>query len=538
LPFNPLREDFKMKLSNTWRCCFLLAGLAGGISGQMGAAGAAEPDLRASSALMRLALPYSPYVFDLSVQAARSLAEVTYGQRSYDPLTGSFVASDLEIRRDALDVHIRRLRIGEAVIMLEGVAVRTEGLPLPPELREGLRKLDRETIVGDLVMTLKRDDARSALALDIALDMDGIGAISAQGAVDNFHVLVPLDEMDSNFSEEPTVSGFLTNASVAYRDAGLAATVNEILAQQQGVSPDDMRNGIAVLPVGAVGDILNSLPGGASPALRDQAMAWARVVEAFIREPDAIRVSVAPKEPFPLSALQQGMLDEALIAALDPDVVAGAAAGKPAVAPPAGPVEAAAAQVLGDAVVQDREAGARALLALAGKGDTEAVAKIALLFGDGRQPDLQPAELADLYRFLLVGRALGQPVSDAVLAALAGSFDAGAARGAEISAAAFFRENTEEGRALAPLSSTTIGDYDTGGLRARAFDAYEGRGVTRDLTEAYAVALVAAAAGDELAAGLRDTLANAAREKRVVVSVDEAKARAADLWAAYSAGRQ
>ena len=58
----------------------------------------------------------------------------------------------------------------------------------------------------------------------------------------------------------------------------------------------------------------------------------------------------------------------------------------------------------------------------------------------------------------------------------------------------------------------------------------------RSFTNAYAVALVAAAAGDPFAARLRDDIAAALEEKRIVLSLADSRAQADELWAAYSSG--
>lgn len=494
---------------------------------------ASEPVLQPASPLARFFLPFSPFVFDVVIQVSRSFAEVTYGQRAYDPITQNFVISDLHVRRDSVDVSIRRLRFGEDLMMAEGVSVDTKNLPLPPPLRDGLTRLGRETVVANLVATLRRDDARSALAVDLALDVDGVGALSMQGVVDNFHILVPLSEMTGDFSTQPVVAGVLKHASVSYKDAGFAAVANAIAAEQQGVSAEDLRNGLAVMPVMSVADLLSSLPGGASPALQERATGWARVVEAFIRTPDRISVSLNPLEPVPLALLQTGRFDEETLVALNPDVTNGSATPKLA-GQPANPIEAAAAMITGAGVLQDRESGARKLLTLAGGGDVDAVHELAATFGVTTTPDLQPAELADLYKYLLVARALGDQVSDGALSAFGTKLGPNLQRVTELAASAYFKGMTEAGRAMIFLSPDTIKTYDAGQLRVMAYDTYEGRGVTRNFTEAYAIALVAAAAGDPLAVSLRDNLASAAADKRVVLSMDEARTRAAALWAGYA----
>lgn len=499
---------------------------------------AAELDLRPDSPIVRYFLPYAPFAFDLAVQAGRGFGEITYGERHYDPITESFVVSDFHIRRDAFDMTLRRLRLGQSTLSLEGIAVDTRGLPLDPPMRDALKQLDSETVTGTLALSVVRDDARSAFATNMALDLDNIGALSVQAEIDNFHLLVPLGEIvegSETLSNDPKLSGSLNSARIAYADHGLINVVSAIAAQGQGVTPGQLREGIAVMPTMSVDQWLATLPGGATPALREKALGWARTLEGFIRKPDSIALTLYPEEPVALARLQTGVVDEALLNDLNPslstgeDVLAVASA-----ADDSTPVGAAAALAVGDSVPQNRDAAAKTLLSLASSGDEEAVLTLASLFGAGTPPAFETSDLALLYQYLIVGKALGASVSEASLTALVKVIPATNLRGAEIAAGAFFRDKTEAGKERPALTAETITGYSASGLRILAFDFYEGIDVPRDLTEAYAVALVAAAAGDPQAPSLRDSLGAAAQDKRIVVSMDEARARAAALWAAYS----
>jgi hypothetical protein len=292
------------------------------------------------------------------------------------------------------------------------------------------------------------------------------------------------------------------------------------------------------MPVAMVGGLLDGLPGGASPALKESALAWARIVESFLKDGDAIRVTVEPQEPVPLARLQAGVLDEALITALNPSVSnsfdVDISAGDDA---PEGALGEAGALISGQGAPQNKEAGAQVLLGLAASGDIEAVRKLGTVFGSAALPDLDTPSLASLYSYLLVARALdGGSVSDAALARLASAIGPEAQLQAEGEAASFFHARTEEGQKNPPLSSETIAKLDANRLRALAYDLYEGRGVPRSFTNAYAVALVAAAAGDPFAARLRDDIAAALEEKRIVLSLADSRAQADELWAAYSSG--
>lgn len=505
-----------------------------------------EPIYAAENPIVRALLPYAPYAFDLSLQVARSFAEIGYDQRSYDPITGDFVVSGLRIKRDIVDVTIDRLRIGENTVQAQGVAMDTRGLPLPPEMREALQSLNRETVTADFAGMLRRDDTRSAMALDMSIDLDGMGALNLQAAVDKFHILVPLPETfpdnqagfpDGDASQPtppPQFSGELRDGSLVYRDRGLIKAAAAIAAKQQGVPPEQFLQGVASVPLMSVNQMLDGLPGGASPALRTEATLWAQALQTFLTSPDAIRISFNPAQPLPLARFESGVIDEPLIAALNPTVAIGPAAIAPAVARSDTPLLAAQSLLSGRATLQNPEEGARSLIALAKAGDIEAAKQLAAALAAGPLPALDAAERQELIAYLLVARALGEPVSDPLLGRVGQGLDSAGIRDGEITAAVYFKQNTPNGAGKAAVSPESVKSFDPAQLRKMAFDAYEGMTVTRDLTEAYGLALVASAAGDPIAATLRDRLADALGQERVVIEVDDARARADALWAAYS----
>ena len=174
-------------------------------------------------------------------------------------------------------------------------------------------------------------------------------------------------------------------------------------------------------------------------------------------------------------------------------------------------------------------------MGLAATGNIEAVTRIGTVFGNGQVPALDPAGLRALYSYLLVARALDDTVSDAALSQIGATLPPEAVLAAERDATAYFRNHTDEGKASVPLTGATIADYDPGALRSLAFSLYEGHGMPRNLTQAYAVALVASAAGDPFAAKLRDDLAAAGQAGRIALSMDDARSEAGMLWAAYQA---
>ncbi len=498
-------------------------------------ASSAELSFPADNALSRAILPYTPWIFDLIVQSGRNFAEITYDRRGYDPVTGTFFVGGLHVKRDVIDFEVGRLRADLNSIMMERIAVDTHGLDLPPQLREGLRKIGRDRIEGNVLLDIKMNAARSAYDIALRYDMPDIGALALNATIDDLHILVPLSDLENaGFSQEPTLSGALVKASVAYKDDGLMPVAIDISAGEAGMSPDQLAAGIMTMPSQFAAQMIAGLPGGVSPALKDRIFAWAGAAETFLRDRGAIRVTFSPAQPVPLQRFQGGVIDEALIAALNPNVTQGfgEVVGAP---PPASSLGHAGLLISGTGAPQDREAGARALLMLAQSGDLASVRVMAATFGNAPAPELQPNELAGLYGYLLVARALDGGIGDPTLSALTAKLPPDAVLAAEREAAAYFTAHGAAGRQA--IGAETIGSYDADAIRVAAFDYYEGRGVPRDFTRALTLALVASAAGDPFAADLRDDLTGAVQRKEIVLAADVARTEAAKLWTAYQAAQ-
>lgn len=493
---------------------------------------AADIDFSSDNALARALMPYAPWVFDLAVQGGRSFAEISYARRGYDPITGSFTVNDLHVRRDAMNVSIRQMRAGPNVLMLEGVDVDTRLLDLPPPMREAMKRMGKDTISGDILIDVGMNAPRSAYDVNFRFAFPGIGLMALRATVDGFHVLVPLSDLENaNLANEPAVSGTLIGASIAYKDAGLIDTAAAIGSEGAGVTPEQLLAGIKVMPAALASQLLDELPGGASAELRELALGWARQAETFLDEKGAIRVTFSPAEPVDLARVQAGLFDEAMIAALNPSVTRGFDPPFGAQPQPAGTLALAAAQLSGVGAPQDREGGAITLIGLASTGNLDAVRKIASVFGSGPAPSLDDAGRTALYTYLLVARALDASGSDQGLALIGATLPAEAVRRAEKDAADYFDRHAPQ--KLLAVSAASIAEFDVGALSARAFALYEGRGVPRNLTKAYALALVASAAGDPFAARLRDDLGAAVQAGSAVVALDEARLEAGLLWSAY-----
>ncbi|MBX3530543.1 MAG: hypothetical protein KF849_08040 [Rhizobiaceae bacterium] len=494
---------------------------------------AAEP-LQPADALVRAALPLSPLLFDLAVTAGRSFAEITYDSRGYDAVTNSFNVSGLRVKRYAVDVSIGRLRTDLRSIMLEGIGVETQGMGLPAPFRAALRRLGGSNVQGDILLGVRADAARSSYDVTLRLDLPQMGALEVAAALDGFHVLVPIPSSDtSSYSPQPSVAGSLRSASVAFENYGLMKVALEMAAQQAGAPAEQFKAGLYLMPQQVAAQLIQRMPGGASPGLTARIRGWAAVAEEFLREEDGIRVSFAPSEPVDLWRLQTGFVDEKLIVDLNPEAAPAFAAPLPAPAEP-GSVAAAVAEIAGNGVPQDRAAGAIALLDKALAGDRGAVAALAANFGAAPAPALDGEVQAALYSSLLVARALGERVEDGALAALIGTLEPQAVLGAEMRAISLFQ--TMGGRQV--VTPGQVGKHDADALRAFAYDYYEGRKVPRNYTQALALALVASAAGDSFAARLRDDLVNASERKAILLDAALAQSEADRMWKIYEEARR
>lgn len=508
------------------------------------------PRFDGEKGLRAMLLPYAPAAFDFGILIARSFAEITYEGRHYDPVTESFVVEDLRISRDQFNASVERLRADENVTQLQGLVVDTKNLSLPPPLRAGLDRLGLQTVEGDVTVDYRTDNARAAYAVAVQMDFPKLGSIEAEGMLDGFHVLVPLGEpgeaaIDSLEtlpetgvpSQPPKILGTLRASSVTYRDAGLLDAVIDVSAQSQGVTPDEMRAGFGAMVAMGLAPSVDGLPGGEDPALRAKAQEWSKAIQSFLDNKDSIRITLDPSKPVPLERFQAGMISKATVAELNPSVVSPAPARVETVSLDGSgdPLAAARALLSGQGAIQDEAAGVRGLLTLANNGNLDAVRALGSHSGNRPLPALGESERVSLLQFLLVARALGADVSDATLASADKDLTAKERQAAEREAGRYFRERTDQGKALAPLTPETVSTFSPSRLRALAFDAYEGRSTPRDMTEAYAVALVASAAGDKPAARLRDDLARAAQEGRITLETDAARTRASALWDAYKA---
>ncbi|MGE3307531.1 MAG: hypothetical protein AB7I52_16370 [Rhizobiaceae bacterium] len=514
----------------------LAAATIAGLAVQTTATRASDLIFPVDEAVARFVMPITPYIFDLIVQSTRSVAEISYERRAYDAVTNTLFVKGLHVQRDPVDVKIGRMRLDLGSLALEDFEIDTRGLDLPPPVLDTLKAAGRDKITGDVLIGVKLDGSRSSYEVTMRYDLDGIGAITGQATIDDLHVLVPMADLAyGDVTGANNVSGSLMGATVAYQDKGFMALALKIASERGGGTPDQLKAYLLSLPATVAQQVLSSLGGGGSPEMQQRITGWAKVVEAFIKDEDAIRVTLAPARPIPLQRIAMvNRLDESLINELNPTVTKGFAMPIPA-PPAAGSAAEASALVSGVGAPQNREDGARKLMALAASGDVESVRALGVSFGTTAAPALPATEMASFYGYLLVARALDTNVSDAALSAVTAQLTPEAVLGAERAATTFFEQHG------ASSKGASLEGFDADAYRALAYDYYEGSGVPRNFTRALSLALVASAAGDPFAPDLRDDLTAAAAAKTIVLDAALARVEADLVWKKYvqeQSGRQ
>ena len=499
--------------------------------------------------LLAFLLPYTPSLFDLSVVAARNVAVVTYGSRRYDPVTRALVISGLDIRRDTFHLAIGQARISADQAVLTGVALDTADLPLDPLVREVLDKLDRQTVTGDIVVAFDADAPTADYALTASIALEGAGTLDLSADLLGFHILAPLDTADRTLgipaelqpkSDGPEVVGELRTASLSFRDSGLIAALYDVVGRSQGLSPDQARGTAAMMAGIGVASLTGALEGPPSPELQTKTADWSASIQAFLREPGRLTVTLSPAQPFDLSILNARGLTADDVLALGPQVVSGPdqriALVDPAriAAMPGGPITdtlpAAKAFIDGVGVPQDLARGVALTLVPAAKGNRVAIALLSRAVALDPGVAIPQDQLRGAYVALLLAGADGLLTDGGTADALRDRLSPEEIAAGEDDALVRWRE-TAAGKAQHAAELAAFENRDWAAIRSFAYAYYEGTAMPRNAMRAYGWASIAAAGGDRIAASLRDDLTRAVAAGRIVLPLDRARQATDDLWA-------
>lgn len=493
--------------------------------------------------LADVVLPYTPYLFDFAVTSMRSLAAITYTGRRYDPITRSLVVTGLDVDRDAVHFRVGQMRIAADQVILDDVSVDTTRLPLDRTSRAVLDELDRKIVTGSVTIGLDLDAPRANYLVQATARLDGIGAFDIDADLKGFHFLAPLDQIDGSQgpagSGQPEIRGRLASADVAFTDMGLVTALYEVLGREQGLNPQAAKGAATMIAGAAIAGMFADLPGGATPALQQRARAWSAAVQAFLRDPDRLRVSFRPMEAFDLARLTDGAADARDIEDLGADVVAGRAVAQTLLSPqelqlapdaPLGDVLALADTLLkGRGTPQNSGRALELIMPAAMDGNRTAVALLAQAIAMNPYVSIAQEKLAPTYVSLDLALAEGLPFAAESLDAIGRRLSPAEIVGAEDEAVATWRLTPVGQRQRAgEIEAFRSRDWTT--IRRLAYAYYEGAEMPRNIMRAYGWASIAAAGGDRAAARLRDELTRAAGSGKLVLPLDRARKATDDLW--------
>ncbi|ORE98296.1 hypothetical protein [Aurantimonas sp. 22II-16-19i] len=503
----------------------------------------AGPAAEDAGGLSGLILPYTPYLFDFAVTSLRSLAAITYDGRRYDPITRSLVVTGLEVGRDKVNFRIGQMRVGADQLILDDVAVDTRPLPLDPTVREVLTTLDRQTVTGNVTVGLVLDAPRADYQVQASARLDGIGAFDLDADLRGFHLLAPLDDIGGGPAaggDRPEIRGRLASGDLAFVDMGLVPALYDVLGREQGLSPDAAAAAAALIAGAGTAGLVDKLPGGATPQLRQRAQGWSAAVQAFLRAPDRLFVALRPAEPFDLARLTDGAVDARDVEDLAPEIVNGPATRQPLLTSqqlelaPDAPLEdvLALADVLlkGRGTPQDAGRALGLIMPAAMEGNRAAVALLARAIAIDPYVPIAQERLAPTYVALDLALAEGLPGAGESLAAIGRRLSPAEIVGAEDEAVATWRE-TPVGQRQRAAEIEAFRSRDWATIRRLAYAYYEGSQTPRNIMRAYGWAAIAAAGGDRVAAKLRDELTRAAGSGKLVLPLERARQATDDLWA-------
>ncbi|TFF20438.1 hypothetical protein E3C22_16110 [Jiella endophytica] len=496
--------------------------------------------------LSDLVLPYAPYLFDFAVTSLRSVAQITYSGRRYDPITRSLVVSGLQVDRDKVHFRVGQMRIAADQLILDDVAVDTRPLPLDPTVRDVLDKLGRRIVVGNVTIGFTLDAPRADYLVEATARFDGIGAIDLDADLRGFHFLAPLDSIEGDAAGgKPEIRGRLRTADFAFTDMGLVPVLYDVLGGQQGLDPQAAKGAAGLIAGAAVAGVFEKLPGGPTPALTQRAGAWSAAVQAFLKAPDRLSVSFRPQEPFDLSRLTDGAVTAEDVEALQPDVAAGQTPRQALLSPQEVQLapDAPLADVLGlaETLLEGRgtpQNAGRALALImpaAMDGNRAAVALLARTIATDPYIAIGQDKLVPSYVALDLALAEGLPHAAESLVAVGRRLSPAEIVGAEDEAVATWRQTpVGERQRATEIEAFRSRDWPT--IRRLAYAYYEGAEMPRNIMRAYGWASIAAAGGDRTAARLRDELTRAAGSGRLVLPLDQARKATDDLWALILGG--
>ncbi len=479
---------------------------------------------------------------ELALVGMRAGARVEYESVVYDPRAGSLTIAGLEIDAGKGAARIERLDLTgvsddgplDVRIAFEGLDIPVDALDLPTAAMLQVNLLGLERIEGDgaldLAYMLETSDAR----LDGEIELDGIGRIGAEIAVEALHFDLDREQ----------VSGAVSRVALAFENNGAL----EALGPNFGIDPEAPEAGQELAK--ALGEqVIAILSEGKQPDLRvmDLGLKLEAALGQFFEDGDSIAVTMAPEPVIDLSdiedlgreaqtpegrarTLERLNLTLAAKPTLRAPVIVDIALGEDAST--ADRLRVANALRTGIGAPRDLERAIEILGPAAVAGDPGAASLAAeILLQRGDVDDEEEA-----YALSLVGMAGGAEGAASRVTRLAARLPADAVLAGERDAAAL---TAAGGSAPSdPLASlrAEANAGDATAMRKLALTLDAGRSVLRDTPTAYRWAVLGAAAGDAASARLRDRIAGrfaeGPKEDRGTWAemIAEASAEASDIW--------
>ncbi|WP_420392603.1 hypothetical protein [Acuticoccus sp.] len=172
-----------------------------------------------------------------------------------------------------------------------------DGLSMPaamvqdPMTQQMLTALGADPVEADANLTLGWDEATQEVTLDHDMAVRGVGELTASTRLSGIPRVV---FAEPSRAQEALVTAALDDLSLRFTDMGLTRFLLGMVAQQSGVSVEELVAGIAQQVALQVGSLTGDPALGASIATE---------VETFLSDPQSLAVTAAPSAPVPLAQI-------------------------------------------------------------------------------------------------------------------------------------------------------------------------------------------------------------------------------------------
>lgn len=449
-----------------------------------------------------------------TVVALRSQADIRYDAIVYDPRSGVASIEGLRIARDSAAGRIGAARISSPGgrdllalrIELDDLTLQASEVDLPMELAVQAALLGVDEFTADVAVEYGYRLSSSTGYADIALEIDGLARSRISAAIGGLRLRPPATPED-----EPRLDGEIRSITYAFEDLGAVGLARAAFGMDD-MTPAQAEELAAALAEEALRALLGVDadavfdPEKAPESAREAAAALERETARFLLAEPRIALSIEPSPPLSLADAET-MVDAAptssrarlaLLERLQPRIAASPVL-DPGFDPAAGDAPLDLARALSSGVGAPLNPARAIELAtpLAEAGDAEA----AMVAARAMAARGLRAEAGRAYELAIAAELGGVEGAGALAARLAAELNASTQLAAERAALdAWTPEPAHEAMLRAAQSGDAV-------AMRRLAEAHErGAGAPRNVERAYYWALLAAAAGERAAVGLRDRL--------------------------------